>query len=155
MRVTLLLGSNEGERERILAVARGMLKDSVGNILLQSAVYESDPYGYRSDNRYLNQALVMEVDMSPLELLDGVQGIENHLGRVRSQKERYTDRTIDIDILYCGDKVVESDRLTVPHPRIAERRFVLEPMMEIAPLQIDPKTGLTIRQMWEKIDKKR
>lgn len=155
MRVTLLLGSNEGERGRILNVARGMLKDSVGNILLESAVYESEPYGYQSDNQYLNQVLVLEANISPLELLDRVQSIENHLGRVRSQKERYTDRTIDIDILYCGDKVVESDRLTVPHPRIAERRFVLEPMMEIAPLQIDPKTGLTIRQMWGKIDKKR
>lgn len=155
MRVTLLLGSNEGDRERILNVAREMLNDSLGNILLESAVYESEPYGYQSDNQYLNQALVLEVDLSPLELLDRVQSIENYLGRVRNQKERYTDRTIDIDILYCGDKVVEGDRLIVPHPRIAERRFVLEPMMEIAPLQIDPKTGLTIREMWEKIDKKR
>ncbi|MEG0602181.1 MAG: 2-amino-4-hydroxy-6-hydroxymethyldihydropteridine diphosphokinase, partial [Mucinivorans sp.] len=127
--VTLLLGSNLGDRHSFLAAARAEIAGKVGREVRATSVLCSEPWGYLSDNYYANQIIEVECFLAPLELLDRLQAIECSLGRVRGVEvsARYVDRTIDIDILYidgsCGVVVCDS-RLTVPHPLIGEREFV-------------------------------
>lgn len=123
---TLLLGSNLGDRAAYLAAARRAIELDVGAIARLTDELRTEPWGYESSNFYLNQIVVVDTELEPLELLDVLQGIESDLGRTRSQRERYTDRTIDIDILYYDSLIVDSERLTLPHPRIDERDFVIK-----------------------------
>lgn len=150
-KVILMLGSNLGDREEYLRQATELITLQVGNICSMSNVYKSTPHGYISQSEYLNQALIVETDLQPMELLDVTQGIESQLHRVRSLTERYTDRTIDIDILFIGNEIFSNERLTIPHPRIGEREFVLLPLSQIAPHFKHPQTGLTIEAMLTKM----
>lgn len=132
-RVTLLTGSNLGQREVFLASALEEIARLVGPILRATPVAESEAWGYESSNIYSNQILVVDslID-DPIELLDTLQAIELSLGRVRDPGAvGYADRTIDIDILYIEGLEVNHERLTVPHPRIAERDFVLRLLAQI------------------------
>lgn len=122
----LLLGSNLGDRAAYLAAARRAIELDAGAIARLTDELRTEPWGYESSNFYLNQIVVVDTELEPLELLDVLQGIESDLGRTRSQRERYTDRTIDIDILYYDSLIVDSERLTLPHPRIDERDFVIK-----------------------------
>lgn len=136
-RVTLLLGSNIGDRHAVMEAARGLIGDRIGDIAGLSPLHESEPWGFDSPNTFINQAIVVDTDLPPFELLDSIQAIENELGRERyetvdnSGMRVYRDRTIDIDILYYGEESIQTDRLTIPHPRIEERDFVLIPLRAI------------------------
>lgn len=146
----LLLGSNEGEREERLQQAVENIANQIGDITSLSNIYQSEAVGYESSSLYLNQVIVVQTDLEPFELLACTQQIENLLGRVRSKTERYTDRTIDIDILFYGDRIIDSETLTIPHPLIAEREFVLRPLMDIESTMKHPQTGVKIEEMWRK-----
>lgn len=125
-RATLLLGSNLGDRQAYLRAAREQIVLRVGPIGRSTAEIRTEPWGYRSDNYYINQIITVDNPFDdPLALLDVLQQIEFLLGRQRElQSARYADRTIDIDILYIDDLHFDHPRLTVPHPRIGEREFV-------------------------------
>lgn len=127
----MLLGSNLGDRAAHLSAARAGIERAAGLIIEASPEMRTEPWGYASDNYYLNQVVVVDSSVDdPLELLDRLLAVETALGRVRSAAaslpdgQLYEDRTIDIDILYIDDMVIDHPRLTVPHPRIAERDFV-------------------------------
>jgi 2-amino-4-hydroxy-6-hydroxymethyldihydropteridine diphosphokinase len=135
--VFLLLGSNQGDRENLLRQARTQLEQLAGRIIRQSSLYESAPWGFASPDWFLNQALALETGMEPLPLLAITQHIEAALGRRRTGGD-YTSRTMDIDILLYGDRIIERPELTVPHPRLHERLFALRPLHEIAPTLIHP-----------------
>lgn len=114
-----------------------------------SSVYETDPVGYEEQPRFLNLAAEVRTGLEPSELLHRCQEVENRLGRVRSI--RWGPRTIDIDLLLFGDHEIETAELTIPHPRMAERAFVLEPLAEIAP---DLRVGRTsIQELLERLRK--
>ena len=123
------LGSNLGDREENLRRALSLLSES-GKLAAVSSVYETEPWGYVEQPSFLNMACGFITALGPHELLAIAQDVERSLGRVRSI--RYGPRTIDVDILLFGDLVLDAPELCIPHPGIAERAFVLEPLAEIA-----------------------
>jgi 2-amino-4-hydroxy-6-hydroxymethyldihydropteridine diphosphokinase len=125
------LGSNLGEREENLLAALERLSEL--GPLRASSFRETDPVGVTDQPRFLNAAAELETDLSPRDLLVKLLEIERELGRDRAAETRWGPRTIDLDLLLYGDEVLDEPGLTVPHPRLAERRFALEPLQELAP----------------------
>ena len=124
------LGSNLGDREENLRKSLSLLGDA-GEITALSSIYETEPWGYAEQPSFLNMVCGFRTYLSPPELLGLVQEVERRLGRVRTI--RYGPRTMDVDILLYGDRIVDTSDLQIPHPRIPERAFVLAPFAEIAP----------------------
>ena len=146
----LILGSNSTDKEDILVRAIALLEERLGKVSGKSSIYETAAWGYHSENVYHNQVLILETTHSTLETLHITQKIEKQLGRTRkSIKGSYADRPIDIDILFYATKVVNLPELTIPHPHICVRRFVLEPLCEVIPDFSHPTKGKTISQLLE------
>ncbi|EIM74480.1 2-amino-4-hydroxy-6-hydroxymethyldihydropteridine pyrophosphokinase [Nitritalea halalkaliphila LW7] len=130
--VVLLIGGNLGDRMAYILQATQALTAFFGHAPRRSsAIYETAAWGGASDGAYLNQALVFQSDRSPEQVLDALQQIELQLERTR--EVRWGDRTMDIDILFFGQRPIDTPRLQVPHPRIVERRFVLYPLWDLFP----------------------
>lgn len=146
--VYISLGSNLGDREQHLANAMTQL---TGNhdifVEVTSSVYETEPQGMISMHYFLNCVLKVKTSLSPQELLARIQNIEETMGRRRTTINAYTDRNIDIDILFYDDLIIKTDTLDIPHPRLHERFFVLIPLQEIAPGIVHPVNRLTPAQM--------
>jgi len=140
--VYLGLGTNLGEKNRNLTNAMEIVSSEVGVILSQSGFYNSKPWGFESDNDFLNMVVLVETNLSPLELLVKTQAIERNLGRTAKSGEGYVDRLIDIDILLYDNLIIDQTMLKIPHPLIAERDFVLVPLVEIAPDLVHPVSGI-------------
>jgi len=142
--VHIALGSNLGDRRAAIDAAL----DAIGRIPhttveARSTLVETEPVGPPGQGAYLNGAARLRTGLQPRKLLDRLLDIERRLGRVRSPGARWGPRTIDLDILVWGDLVLEEPSLTIPHPRLHERRFVLEPLAEIAPDIVIPTLGRT------------
>jgi 2-amino-4-hydroxy-6-hydroxymethyldihydropteridine diphosphokinase len=144
--VYLSLGSNLGDRKAHLDRALEQLPPAGVEVKRFSSVYETEPVGLRAQPWFLNLVVEGETDLFPLQLLRRLQSIEVAMGRRRSAANG-GPRTIDIDILFYGNFIIESEALIVPHPRLAERRFVLEPLMDLAPDLRHPVSHLTVRQL--------
>jgi 2-amino-4-hydroxy-6-hydroxymethyldihydropteridine diphosphokinase len=129
-KVYLSLGSNRGDSPAILRAAVEALRGLLGG-LRASNLYLSDPMYLRDQPAFLNLAVTGDCLLAPLELLDAIQGIEARFGRDRSRERSKGPRSLDIDILLYGDLVIDSDRLVLPHPRMAERKFALLPLLEL------------------------
>jgi deoxyguanosine kinase len=148
--VYLLLGSNKGERIYYLERATSMLSllSCEGTEIVSSPVFESEPWGFETNNWFLNKAVKVESFLSPEVLIDSVLDIERRLGRKRSSLvDGYESREIDIDIIFISNMILNSSKLVVPHPRMAERRFVLEPLCVIAPYFIHPVFGKQVQEL--------
>lgn len=144
----LSLGSNLGDRLRLIQEAVAALTVEAGPVTALSSLYETEPWGFSSPHRFLNVALALETTLSPETLLAVTQRIERDLGRTnKSVDGRYADRTIDIDLLFVGDAVLDTPALTLPHPRLHLRRFVLEPLCEIAPDLCHPLLRKSVSQL--------
>lgn len=128
----LSLGSNIGNREENIRAAIRLLEERIGNLVAQSSLIETEPWGFESDNRFINAAICLLSDLPPLEVLDITQEIERELGRKQKSADGiYHDRPIDIDILLYGDMEYSDSRLTIPHPLMHSRDFVMIPLKEI------------------------
>jgi 2-amino-4-hydroxy-6-hydroxymethyldihydropteridine diphosphokinase len=125
----LLLGGNLGNRELALTQAMEKIEARIGEITAHSLIYESEPWGFEDKNRFLNQAIKVNTELSPEQLLSTLLEIELSLGRVRTGK--LSARTIDLDILFYGNEQINTETLTIPHPRISGRLFTLQPLAEI------------------------
>lgn len=134
----LALGTNIGNKRRNMITAAALLAERVGDVLALSGFYETEPWGFQSDNTFLNAALQLETGLPPLELLKATQEIELEMGRTQKSNGAYHDRIIDIDILLYDDLILQIPELTLPHPLMHERQFVMEPLAEIAPNVIHP-----------------
>ena len=145
------LGSNLGDRVKQLSRARAHMAAACGNIECISGIYESIAWGFESKHMFYNQCLKMETGLSPEPLLQELLKIEEAMGRRRNDAE-YSDRPIDLDILFYDDLIIQTDDLQVPHPRMAGRKFVLQPLHEIAPDKRDPVTGLTVGELLAKCE---
>jgi 2-amino-4-hydroxy-6-hydroxymethyldihydropteridine diphosphokinase len=145
-RVYLLLGSNEGDREGFLQEALSDLERRVADGPVSvSGMYETAAWGLEDQPSFLNMAVGMHTTMSPQAILSVIRDIEARLGRQRVVV--WGQRTLDIDVLLYGNQIIQTEELHIPHPRLAERRFALAPLAEIASGLVHPVTGLTIQQM--------
>jgi 2-amino-4-hydroxy-6-hydroxymethyldihydropteridine diphosphokinase len=141
------LGSNVGDRKKNLGKAIRYINVSVGHIIDLSGIYETEPWGFESDEKFLNMVVEVISDLSPFEMMRNFLEIEKKLGRERFKSERYTSRTIDIDLLFYQDLIITEPELTVPHPHLHLRRFVLEPLCQIDPDYIHPVFGKTVTEL--------
>ncbi len=135
--IFLLLGSNVGDRLANLRQAIGSIENQLEIVLIKSQVYETGAWGKKDQSNFLNQAVQVESTLSPERLLSKIQLIEESMGRTRTEK--WGERIIDIDIIYFGNEIINRPDLMVPHPLMQERRFVLVPLVEIAPYFIHPQ----------------
>ena len=141
----LLLGGNLGDRLSYLAQAREGLGKQVGSILRSSRLYETAAWGNTDQPAFLNQVLEVQTELQPVQLLQKINNLEQELGRVRL--EHWGARVIDIDILFYEDMVLQSQRLTIPHPQLHLRRFTLLPLAELAPNLQHPVLGKTVTEL--------
>ena len=146
--IYILLGSNLGDRETILRNALEEIEKHCGSILSTSSFYESAAWGKHEQPDFLNQAIELESELSPLDLLEKLQMIESSMGRERYIK--WGERKIDIDILYYGELIRKTDRLVLPHPEIPNRKFTLLPLLEIATDFRHPVNNLTQKQLLDR-----
>ena len=143
------LGSNLGDKQAYLKLAISLIEKRIGRIVCQSAYYETEPWGYVSSNTYFNAVIAVETNLMPMDVLDITQDLERELGRKQKSTEGgYADRPIDIDLLLMDDWVMQTERLTLPHPLMHQRLFVMEPLVEIAPTLIHPVLKKTICQIY-------
>lgn len=142
------LGTNMGNKRGNLLSAVVLLAERAGNILALSTVYETTPWGFQSENNFLNAVLVQVTTLTPLELLDTTRRIETEMGRVQKSNGVYHDRIIDIDILMYDDLIMKNDRLTIPHPLMHKRKFVMDPLIEIAPAAIHPVFRKSMEELY-------
>ena len=142
----IALGSNLGDRGQMLSLASDRL-GRLGRVVARSSVYETEPVGYRDQPAFLNAVLALETQLEPLPLLHALLAIERELGRDRSHGVANGPRTVDLDLLLMGDSVVAREELTLPHPALADRRFVLAPLAEIAPQLRHPQRNQTMAEL--------
>ena len=148
----LSLGSNLGDKSENLNKAIELLKERAGEVLAVSAFYETEPDGFVSENSFVNIALSLDTKLDAFALLDVCEEIEKELGRTtKSVNLNYSDRVIDIDILYFNNMQLATERLTLPHPRMHRRLFVLEPLAEIAPKFRHPILGMSTAKMLKEL----
>ncbi len=149
--IYLSLGSNLGDRVQQLEEAIRKIDEHVESLGRVSGIYESESWGFSSKNRFCNCCVSAYTNLEPLQVLDLVLGIEREMGRERApygeERLRYTDRIIDIDLLLFGELSYNHPRLILPHPALADRRFVLLPLNELAPGLLHPIHGLTVSQL--------
>lgn len=157
------LGSNLGNREVLLRRAAKILEERIGGHCRLSAFYETEPWGFRSENKFLNAVAVLRSDKEPGELLRITQTVERELGRQRKSVDgTYNDRPIDIDLLAYGNRVIETDlpsgtpdggtvHLSLPHPLMHRRAFVMEPLAEVAPEAVHPILKKTFTAIWREL----
>ena len=152
MTVYLGLGTNIGNRKENLARAIDKLSLALGTCCACSTFMETAPWGFDSANSFLNCVAAFETTLEPQALLDTTEHIERELGRAtKSSGGIYHDRIIDIDILLYGDNIIESERLTIPHPLMHKREFVLAPLAQIAPDLIHPILEKSIKELSEEL----
>ncbi len=141
-------GTNLGDREDNLLKANDLIEKRIGKITKFSSLYETEPWGIEDQPAFINQAIALTTELSPEAILDAANGIEEEMGRIRVKK--WERRLIDIDIIFLGDQIIKTKRLTVPHKHIQDRNFVLIPLMEIIPDFVHPIFNETIEELYEK-----
>lgn len=148
--VYLGLGTNLGNKEANLRTAIYKLQERIGKQVSLSSFYETAPWGFESDHSFLNAAIGLETSLSPIEILHITQEIEKELGRTKkSVNGSYSDRLIDIDILLYDTLVLQTPELTIPHPLMTERDFVMKPLIEIAGNVIHPTLQKTLSKLYQ------
>jgi 2-amino-4-hydroxy-6-hydroxymethyldihydropteridine diphosphokinase len=152
--VYLGLGTNIGDKKFNLRQAFIEIELSIGTILESSSFYESEPWGFESENQFLNAVIVVDTNFTPLELLEQLKAIERKMGRIEKNKSGYADRIIDIDILFFNNEVIHSPILTIPHKFLHKRDFVLFPLLEITPDFVHPLLESTIEELANRIENK-
>ncbi|MFA5688167.1 MAG: 2-amino-4-hydroxy-6-hydroxymethyldihydropteridine diphosphokinase [Kiritimatiellales bacterium] len=154
IRAGFCLGSNLGDRKRFLMQAKNrLLMDSGVKLIAQSAVYETEPVDVKEKYaalKFLNAVLILESPYDAAAWLKKIHAVEAALHRVRGD-DRNAPRTVDVDLLFCGDEVIDNAHLQVPHPRWAERRFVVQPLAEICPDLVLPGMDVSVRNVLAKL----
>lgn len=154
MKVYFSLGTSLGDKERNLRLAVQKIEERIGKVVSLSAFYATAPWGFSSENMFLNAAVCVETSLSPLSVLHLTQEIEREIGRAhKSVNGIYNDRLIDIDLLLYEDRVLDTPELKLPHPLMQERRFVMEPLAEIAPELVHPILKKKMRELFQTLIK--
>lgn len=149
----LSLGSNKGDRVGYIQQATSILDGMDGISLVRtSAFYESEPWHTDTQNWFVNAIIEINTTLSPQELLKTVNKVEEQLGRDRASEGHYGDRTLDVDIIFYGDEIVNDENLTIPHKYFHQRAFTLVPMLELAPNFIHPTLKKSVMQLYEELE---
>lgn len=148
--VFLIIGGNLGNKEKNLATARNLIGQKTGIVKELSTIYQTEAWGVLNQPVYYNQIIEILTEMNAGELMKSLLSIEQQMGRIRN--ERFGARTIDIDILFFNDEIHNTQDVTIPHPRLQERRFVLEPLHEIAPEFVHPVFQKTIAELLNELN---
>jgi 2-amino-4-hydroxy-6-hydroxymethyldihydropteridine diphosphokinase len=143
-KVFIALGGNVGDVAENFHIAVTKIKEMIGAIIKQSSLYKTEPWGNKNQDDFLNQVICVETNLSPGQVLKNILAIEKSMGRNRNKNNQFAPRNIDIDILFYDGKVINSDDLIIPHPRLHLRNFVLTPLVEIAPHLIHPVLNKTV-----------
>jgi len=151
--VFLGIGGNIGNKHDNFDKVYTFIKNELGTITKRSSVYETPPWGFQSEDIFWNQVLMIETEFTPFELLPRINEIEIRFGRERVSGN-YNSRQMDIDILYFDELVTETETLTIPHPHLPQRLFVLVPLAEIAPEFVHPQLGFTSLKLLENCNDK-
>jgi 2-amino-4-hydroxy-6-hydroxymethyldihydropteridine diphosphokinase len=146
--VFLSIGTNLGNREKNLQQAIAEIHNSIGQVLMSSSIYQTEPWGFQAEEEFLNMVVKIESDFTPIVLLEKVLKTESEMGRVRGP-EHFSSRLIDIDILLYDNIIVDKENLKIPHPLLQERRFVLVPLCEIAAELIHPALKRSFAELLE------
>lgn len=145
--VYLCLGGNIGDRKKALASAVFLIRERVGEVISQSNLYETEAWGVTNQAAYLNQCICINTSLTAEELIAALLNVEKDLGRVRDVYHAYEPRTVDIDILFFNNLVLNANHLIIPHPRMHLRKFVLIPLMEIAPDLLHPVFDIRVKEL--------
>jgi 2-amino-4-hydroxy-6-hydroxymethyldihydropteridine diphosphokinase len=146
-KVIIHLGSNQGDKVKMLKKAIDSLNEGIGRVTTVSSVYETEPWGLKEQDHFLNMALLMDTEHNPLSLLQKLKQLESEMGAVKSVK--WGPRAIDLDIIFYEDQMIDSDILKIPHPAMQNRNFVLVPVMEIAGDWVHPSFDKTVEELYE------
>ena len=149
-RVALLIGGNQGDRQALIQQATALIQERIGTVAAASRIYETAPWGTFDSPQpdFLNMALLVETALTAHEVLRAALAIEAELGRVRKAgSSLYSGRPMDIDLIFYNDEVIETPELTIPHPRMHQRQFVLEPLAEIMPEYRHPVLHKTVHEL--------
>ena len=147
-RCYILYGSNQGDKKALLEQACTLINKRCGMLVERSSAYCSEPWGFDAEEWFLNELLVVETELEPDDLMDSLLEIEKELGRVRHPKKTgYCSRTVDLDILYYGDRIIRTEKVTAPHPKLHLRRFALLPLCELVPDFLHPEFNLSQKQL--------
>ena len=150
--VYLGLGTNLGNKAANLHAAVHLISGKIGRVISLSSFYATAPWGFESENSFLNAAICVETSLSPLEVLHATQAIERTLGRTQKSADGiYHDRIIDIDLLLYNKEIIKTAELTLPHPLMLQRDFVMKPLVEIAPDVVHPVAGKKLRELFQKL----
>ncbi len=144
----LSLGSNIGDRNKNLTDAKMKIQESLGTIIAESSIYETEPWGFNALQNFYNQVIAIHTPLDPFKLLEKCLSIETELGRNRTSAN-YESRAIDIDILFYGQEIIRETNLTVPHPNLHMRKFVLMPLSDLEPNLLHP---VQQKRIWELLE---
>lgn len=148
----ILFGSNQGDKEAILEQACTLINNRCGMLVERSSAYTTEPWGFEAEEWFLNELLVVETELEPDVLMDTLLEIEKELGRVRHPGQKgYSSRMVDLDILYYGDRIVNTEKVTIPHPLLHQRKFALMPLCEIIPDFLHPVFNVSQTQLLERL----
>ena len=145
-KVVLLLGSNLGDGQLLFQQVISLIDERLGKLELQSALYQSPPWGFEHENDFINQVLIMNTEKDAEEVLQSCLQIEVDLGRKRTA-QGYGARTIDIDVLFVNDEVMQTESLVLPHPRLHLRKFTLLPLVELIPDFVHPTLQKSMQEL--------
>ena len=148
-KVFIQLGGNVGNVPENFDLAIKEIEQTIGRVIKRSSRYKTEPWGNKNQDDFLNQVICVETILNPDEVLEKILGIEKTMGRNRDTEDKFAPRTIDIDILFYGRKIIDNDNLTIPHPRLHLRNFVLTPLMEIAPELLHPVLNKKIKDLFK------
>ncbi|MCK5823284.1 MAG: 2-amino-4-hydroxy-6-hydroxymethyldihydropteridine diphosphokinase [Bacteroidales bacterium] len=145
-KVYLLLGGNLGDRNYYIQKSEQLIVSELGSIITKSSIYETEPWGFKHKQNFYNRVVLINTKFNPHELLKKIHTIENNLGRGRGSRQ-YSSRTVDIDILFYDDMILNEKDLIIPHSQLHNRRFVLKPMCEIKPEFLHPLMNVTVSEL--------
>src|SRR6185437_13926875 len=148
-KIYLALGGNVGNVSGYFDIAIEKISTMIGTVIKQSSLYKTEPWGNKNQADFLNKVLEVETKQTPEEVLENILLIEKMMGRNRNKNDQFAPRSIDIDILFYGEEIIDETYLEVPHPRLQLRNFLLTPLMEIAPGYIHPVLKKSIKELNE------